>query len=99
VATATNTYGSSWCIGYLTGYVEGFDAMAMATGKTYADYLKMKNADIRFPEGNTLGQNARVLVKFLNDHPERLHEDEGLLVFAAFMNAFPCESKPKPTAK
>jgi hypothetical protein len=96
---ATSKFGSDWCIGYIYGFVAGFDAMAMAEGKTYEEYLTLKRTYICFPDGNTLGQDARVLVKFLNDHPERLHEDEGGLVFAAFMNAFPCEPKLKSTTK
>jgi len=52
-----------------------------------------------FPDGSTKGQYARVLVRFLNDHPERLHEDEGVLVLEAFEQAFPCVAKPDPKPK
>lgn len=43
------------------------------------------------PEGVTsTGQIALVLVKYLRDHPERLHESRGLLAFKALEAAFPC---------
>jgi hypothetical protein len=98
---STNTFGSSWCLGYLSGFAEGFDSMAMVSAKTFADYQTMRSTYICFPDGSTIGQYARVLVKFLKDHPERLHEDESVLVLAGLGQAFPCESKPssKPNAK
>jgi hypothetical protein len=97
----TDKYGSDWCIGYLTGFAEGLDAMEMVVSNTFEEYSTMRTRYICFPDGSTIGQSARVLVKFLNDHPERLHENEGVLVLNAFQKAFPCESKPspKPTAK
>jgi hypothetical protein len=40
-------------------------------------------------------QLARILVKWLRDHPERLHEPDYLLTFNAFHEAFPCQTDSK----
>ena len=42
------------------------------------------------PKGASLGQLARVVKKFLQDHPESLHLDAGGLVYNALNEAFPC---------
>jgi hypothetical protein len=96
---ATNTSEAHWCVGYISGFREGFDAMAMVSTKTYEGYLTLKSTYICFPNEHTIGQDARVLVKFLSDHPERLHEAARILVLAAFEKAYPCEQKPKPKPK
>lgn len=47
------------------------------------------------PGSVTLGQMVRIVVKFLENHPELLHEkNEGLFVVAALSEAFPCKEKP-----
>lgn len=43
--------------------------------------------------GSTNAQVALVIVKFLRDHPERLHEDRTALMVDALSGAFPCRSK------
>jgi len=50
---------------------------------------------IRFcppPRGVTLRQNAKIVVKYLNDHPEQTNDDFTLLVIRAFDQAWPCPS-------
>ena len=46
------------------------------------------------PEGVSILQLARVLVKWLKDHPARLHEPRAILVGDAFKDAFPCQPAP-----
>lgn len=42
-----------------------------------------------------LGQEVKVVVKYLNDHPEKLHTNAVPLVQGALEIAFPCSpSKP-----
>jgi hypothetical protein len=54
--------------------------------------LLNKKALFCTPEsGITNDQAARVVVKYLREHPERLHEKESLLAMAAFAEAFPCK--------
>ena len=45
------------------------------------------------PKGSTLGQAIRVVLKYLNDHPERLHEHMAELVVDALRAAWPCKRK------
>lgn len=42
------------------------------------------------PEGVNMGQGLRVVVKFLDEHPERTHEDFVLLAATALHEAWPC---------
>ena len=37
------------------------------------------------------GQATRIVVKYLKDNPQALHQHEGVLAIAAFMDAYPCE--------
>jgi len=36
-------------------------------------------------------QGARIVVKYLNDHPERLHVPDTRLILMAMVDAFPCK--------
>lgn len=42
------------------------------------------------PEEATLTQIIRIFVKFMADHPEKLHEPPGSLVFEALSKSWPC---------
>jgi hypothetical protein len=44
-----------------------------------------------FPHGVTPDQAVRVIVKWLGDHPARLHEDAVKLVVDALKENFPCQ--------
>jgi hypothetical protein len=48
------------------------------------------------PEKVTLGQTAKVVSKYLENHPEVLHERAVDHVFVALMRAFPCKSPREP---
>lgn len=93
----------NWCAGYLSGIQ---DELAQsyanliymgATGVTLAGPDKEKHAvfdDLRVPcvpDNATLLQAARVLVKWLREHPNRLHEAKGILIIAALHDGFPCQ--------
>lgn len=47
-------------------------------------------------DGIEFGQAARVVIKYMEDHPEKLHQDEALIAIIAFKEAFPCKA---PTIK
>ena len=78
----------------------------MAEGKDKAapPYLR---ADMNFvntciPDEASIGQLARVLVKWLREHPERLHELKSFLVIEALRDNFPCaisKEVSKPAAE
>ena len=45
------------------------------------------------PARGKIVQSIRVVVKYLNDHPERLNERSSALAIEALMKAFPCKGK------
>ncbi len=74
------------CIGVLYGYYS-LGLMYLAYLQNYPEIPK-----ICFPTDEALstGQLAKILVKYLENHPERLHENPSRLMWDAFTEAFPC---------
>ena len=66
------------CFGFVFGFGEG---VGYAGGRFEAC----------FPSDVTRNQYIRVIVKYLEDHPEQLHLDSSVLIDKAFTSAFPCE--------
>ncbi len=64
------------CAGYLLGFN---DLQSVASLDAYC-----------LPSGVTLEQTKHVVVKFLRDNPQRLHEPIARLVLKALQTAFPC---------
>ena len=44
------------------------------------------------PNEATVAELVRVVVKFLNDNPTELHEQEAAVVVSAFVSAYPCKA-------
>jgi hypothetical protein len=44
-----------------------------------------------FPEGVTIGQNVRIVIKYLQDNPDQLHLPDADLIYLALHKAFPCK--------
>ena len=75
----------STCIGYMQGIR---DTTALYQGKNLSPLL------VCFPEaGISNGQATRIVVKYLKNHPEKLHLPAISLAFSAFIEAFPCPKK------
>jgi hypothetical protein len=72
-----NNEPTAWSGGYCFGVIEG----AM-TALIYSRSICIT--------GSSLGQGARVVVAFMERHPERLHERLAVLAINAFLEAFPC---------
>jgi hypothetical protein len=71
-----------FCAGFMQGITQ--------TNLVYQKVLN-NNAQFCLPTGGvTNGQAARIVVKYLRDHPEDLHRNEFVLAFWAFKEAFPC---------
>ena len=70
------------CIEYLVGVADGFKAL-METNHV--------PKVICIPPKVNGGQLSKVVVKYLNEHPEDLHYAAAGEVFAAYIKAFPCE--------
>ena len=79
---STGTAGSSGCAGTIIG-IAG----------THNIFVNFKNAEKYYcmPDTVDVGQAARVIVKFLNKHPESLHNDGVSLAIRALVLAFPCD--------
>ena len=72
--------------GRCMGMIDGFAGAA-------AFYESQPGAPgaICFPtEGTTIGQSVRIVDKFLQTHPEQLHEPATVLIFGAFLAAYTC---------
>ena len=77
----------SFCLGLMQGITQ--------TNLLYQRDLG-ENAEFCLPAGGiTNGQAARIVVKYLRDHPEDLHRHEFVLAFWAFKEAFPCKNARK----
>jgi Rap1a immunity proteins len=71
---------NSFMGGFCTGMIETVAMYETAMGRIC-------------PPLATRGQMRAVVVKYLENHPERLHEDIHLLAQQALQTAWPCKSK------
>lgn len=88
----------SACYAYIEGFMTG---QAIAMGKVIAlgteekdlSYVEARRRYMKYclPETVTHDQIVRVFVKYINDHPEKLHEQAGNMLHAALQEAFPCK--------
>jgi hypothetical protein len=74
-------------------YVQTFDSGECSGAVQMLRYTSRRNAGVCYPQQATSGQIARVIVKYLNDHPEKLHEDYRVLSVEALQKAWPCINK------
>lgn len=71
------------CIGYVVGV---FDGAQIIFG------MNPENKMICSPEqGMSADQQIRIVTKWLEKHPEELHQSARTSILMAFMDAFPCE--------
>jgi len=115
IVYAHNTFKQGWCMGHLLTMREMIIFWQVQVAKTVVilggtqnpsvEVLKdviSKSPDMTcIPDKVSQPQLARVLVKWLRDHPERLHESVSILSGDAFKSAFPCQAlatikKPNP---
>ena len=81
LSSATAFFKAGFCQGHIIGI------------SSYNEYLNAVDAKRRVfcvPGSVTLNQNIRVVMKYLNEHPERLHFPDTLLIIEAFRESFPC---------
>ena len=71
-----------------TGYVAGTRG-AIDTWKTWENI----DSGICVPKEVSLGQSIKVVVKYLEANPDKLHLSASSHVLNAFAEAFPCEEK------
>lgn len=69
------------CLSYLYGFADGGQLGAKGDHKLFP---------VCFPDGVDGGQMAKIVVKYGDDHPEKLHNGGMAIVFLALREAFPC---------
>jgi hypothetical protein len=77
-----NYFNRGYCGGYVTGIVDTIEAL-QARGVLPASALCI-------PAESTKGQLTDVVLKYLEQNPERRHLEAGSLVPEALSHAFPC---------
>ena len=77
-----NSYSAGICFGFVYGFAAGVN------GGFYSSYIETYYCP---PPGISAGQLRDVTVKYLNDHPEELHEYAATIVSNALSEAFPCK--------
>lgn len=71
-----------WCMGYLSGLLDGLAVMSWKGGAIR----------VCMPERGVENEQAlRIVVKYLREHPESLHESARSLAVSAIAEAFPCK--------
>jgi hypothetical protein len=74
---------NGFCLGYLSGL--------MVLNQLYQDMERGKPFFCA-PGWVSPGQARLVFLKYMEEHPEKLHEDAGSMVMVSLMVTFPCES-------
>ena len=69
---------ASVCVGYVQGVLD-----------TYAGFHKESQL-FCMPNGVTTYQVMRILIKYLNENPEMLHDDAMFLILSGLRNVYPC---------
>lgn len=73
-------------VGQCTGIAEGVEGTVMVLNDSLPANLKTC-----YPEAGTTNiQKARIVVKYLQEHPDQLHLPASALTLIAYKNAFPC---------
>lgn len=73
-------------MGFCVGIAQGITNLNLLY-----QYANMKTLFCLPTGGIQNGQAVRVIVKWLREHPERLHESEGVLAVSAFVDAYRCQ--------
>ena len=74
---------ASFCSGMMQG---------MTNTIIFFDTFQVNQSIVCLPEdGISNGQAAKVVIKYLKEHPEQLHVVDSGLAFLALMDAFPCK--------
>lgn len=99
--------GAALCLGYVGGFISLNMAYQIArqssSGETPTPFfclpLSLSSDQKNMTMAVSNGQAARVVFKFLKDHPERLREDDAVLTIDALRQAYPCNLKTESKAK
>jgi hypothetical protein len=82
-ASGNALWRANYCSGYIDGFLDGHALTAAINGGRKLYCLPLR--------GISAEQATRIFVKYLQDHPEKLHDSGRILVLIAFETAFPCK--------
>jgi hypothetical protein len=80
--SAANTVPDLVCTSYLIGVIDGIAAAQINVLKGLLMYCP--------PRDLTTAQSHLIIIKYLEDHPEKMHLEGGEVAAAAFYDAFAC---------
>ena len=84
--TEVSGFDATSCLSFVDGFVYGYATSYVTFG------AEPNDQGICFSAGHTNAQHVRIIYKYMQDHPEKLHLDKGILVNDALHEAFPCSS-------
>jgi hypothetical protein len=82
--------GAEACLSFIAGVVDGAQWAARGGDR--------RLFPICFPSGVSAGQLAKIVVKYGDDHPEKLNIASAAFVIFALQQAFPCSATRSPPA-
>lgn len=80
-----NSVGGSFCMGMVNGM--------LALNSIYQSRLGKKALFCPPAATITNAEGAKLVVNYLDKHPEQMTSDTGSLMFFAFMDAYPCPAE------
>jgi hypothetical protein len=83
----------SLCTAYANGVIDGYD---YAFALQQAQHHEPIKGAFCPPDEITRGQQYRVALKFMKDHPEETHRVTSALISEALVGAFPCSQAKAP---
>lgn len=79
------------CLGYIIGIFDSLEVFKVLYPNIYSG-TSICTKIYNYSELTT-GQIERIVIKYLNDHPEDLHHPAGGIILWALSEAFPCPAK------
>jgi len=80
-------YSAGFCRGFIDAVLD-MNNLALITARLNG---VKSGSPICIPEGVKMGQVLKVVMKYIDDHPEQLHLPARNLVLDSVANAFPCK--------
>lgn len=88
---STSASDQAFCAGYVAAAMDGQVTLVNSLGRAATKPNKPAHMYCLPNDGIKLGQAERVTVKWLQDHPEKLHLAGDVLVGMALQDGFPCK--------
>jgi len=84
--------GYAYCLGYITGATQALSTWSAATKRATANHTASPNAPSLYclPRAVSTVETMQVVVKYMDEHPERLNLSADTLVGYALEAAYPC---------